>query len=49
MAHSLDIAVIAEGVETEQQWEQLKELNLDAIQGFIIDRPKLLTGEGDKT
>ena len=49
VAHSLDIAVIAEGVETEQQWEQLKELNLDAIQGFIIDRPKLLTGEGDKT
>ena len=45
VAHSLDITVIAEGVETEQQWQLLKELNLDAIQGYIIDRPKPLTGE----
>jgi diguanylate cyclase (GGDEF)-like protein len=43
VAHSLDITVIAEGVETEQQWQLLKELNLDAIQGYIIDRPKPLT------
>jgi len=42
VAHSLDITVIAEGVETEQQWQLLKELNLDAIQGYIIDRPKPL-------
>jgi EAL domain-containing protein (putative c-di-GMP-specific phosphodiesterase class I) len=45
VAHSLDITVIAEGVETEQQWQLLKELNLDAIQGYIIDRPKPLTEE----
>jgi diguanylate cyclase (GGDEF)-like protein len=45
VAHSLDIIVIAEGVETEQQWELLRELNLDAIQGYIIDRPKPLTGQ----
>ena len=44
VAHSLDINVIAEGVETEQQWEILKELNLDAIQGYIVDRPKQLVG-----
>jgi EAL domain-containing protein (putative c-di-GMP-specific phosphodiesterase class I) len=44
-AHSLDITVIAEGVETEQQWELLKELNLDAIQGYIIARPKPLIDE----
>ena len=42
VAHSLDIKVIAEGVETEQQWELLKELNLDAIQGYIVERPKPL-------
>ena len=42
VAHSLDINVIAEGVETEQQWELLKELNLDAIQGYIVERPKPL-------
>ncbi len=45
VAHSLDITVIAEGVETEQQWLLLKELNLDAIQGYIIDRPKPLIEE----
>ena len=45
VAHSLDITVIAEGVETEQQWQLLKELNLDAIQGYLIDRPKPLIKE----
>ena len=45
VAHSLDITVIAEGVETEQQWELLKELNLDAIQGYIVERPKPLLDE----
>ena len=43
VAHSIDITVIAEGVETELQWQLLKELNLDAIQGYIIDRPKQLS------
>lgn len=45
VAHSIDITVIAEGVETEQQWEVLRELNLDAIQGYVIDRPKPLLQE----
>jgi len=45
VAHSLDIDVIAEGVETEQQWELLKELNIDALQGYIVDRPKQITVE----
>ncbi|UCD65419.1 MAG: EAL domain-containing protein [Deltaproteobacteria bacterium] len=45
VAHSLDITVIAEGVETEEQWQQLKELNLDAIQGYIVERPMPLLGE----
>jgi diguanylate cyclase (GGDEF)-like protein len=40
VAHSLDIVVIAEGVETEHQWEILKELNLDAIQGYVVARPE---------
>jgi len=40
VAHSIDIGVIAEGVETEQQWQILRELNLDAIQGYVVDRPK---------
>ncbi len=45
VAHSIDVAVIAEGVETEQQWQLLAELNLDAIQGYIIDLPKPLSEE----
>jgi diguanylate cyclase (GGDEF)-like protein len=40
VAHSIDIVVIAEGVETEQQLHILKELNLDAVQGYVINRPK---------
>lgn len=45
VAHSLDITVIAEGVETELQWQQLKELNIDAIQGYIIEKPKPFPGD----
>jgi len=44
VAHSIDIMVIAEGVETEQQVQILKELNLDAIQGYVVDRPKPIKG-----
>jgi len=40
VAHSLDIEVIAEGVETEEQFGLLKELNLDAVQGYLIGRPE---------
>jgi diguanylate cyclase (GGDEF)-like protein len=40
VAHSIDIRVIAEGVETEQQVQILKELNLDGIQGYVVERPK---------
>ncbi len=40
VAHSIDIEVIAEGVETEQQAQILTGLKLDAIQGYLVDRPK---------
>ena len=40
VAHSLDILVIAEGVENEDQFSLLQELNLDAIQGYFIGRPQ---------
>ena len=39
LAHSLDIRVVAEGVETEQQLALLKERHCDIIQGFIYSRP----------
>ncbi len=39
MAKSLDIAVIAEGVESRQHAEILAEIGCDAIQGFGFARP----------
>lgn len=44
VAHSIDIDVIAEGVENEHQLSMLKKLNIDALQGYLIDRPKPMTG-----
>lgn len=38
VAHSIDVIVIAEGVETENQIRILQELNIDAVQGYIIER-----------
>lgn len=40
VAHSIDVIVIAEGVETENQMKLLLELNVDAVQGYIIDSSK---------
>lgn len=43
VAHSIDVIVIAEGVETENQIRILQELNIDAVQGYIIDQLKPVT------
>jgi len=39
MAHSLDMDVIAEGVESELQLRQLKALNCDQVQGLLFGKP----------
>lgn len=39
MAHSLNIKVVAEGVETEQQYRFLLENGCDEIQGFYFSKP----------
>ena len=39
MAHSLQMTTIAEGVETEEQANRLKELGCDEIQGYWFSRP----------
>jgi diguanylate cyclase (GGDEF)-like protein/PAS domain S-box-containing protein len=39
MAHSLDLRVIAEGVETQESKEFLKDQNCDFIQGYLVSRP----------
>jgi diguanylate cyclase (GGDEF)-like protein len=40
LAHSLEIRVNAEGVETEPQLQALKDQGCDEFQGFLLARPK---------
>jgi diguanylate cyclase (GGDEF)-like protein len=39
LAHSLEMDVVAEGVETASQLDQLKALMCDEVQGFLLGRP----------
>jgi len=39
LAQSLDLAVVAEGVETHAQLEKLRELGCDFVQGFYFAKP----------
>ncbi len=39
MAHSLELEVVAEGVETEEQLAFLQEQNCDRIQGYLFSAP----------
>jgi diguanylate cyclase (GGDEF)-like protein/PAS domain S-box-containing protein len=39
MGNSLKLNVIAEGVETQAQYDFLKENNCDQVQGFLFSRP----------
>ena len=39
LAHNLGLRVVAEGVETPDNWQHLKALGCDEIQGFLLGRP----------
>lgn len=39
MARKLGLKVLAEGVETERQWEILRGLDCDELQGYLFSRP----------
>lgn len=39
MAHSLELDIVAEGVETETQLRILRELEVDRIQGYLFSHP----------
>jgi diguanylate cyclase (GGDEF)-like protein len=40
MGKSLDISILAEGVETERQFEMLSEFGCNAVQGYLFGRPQ---------
>ncbi|MFT5218095.1 MAG: diguanylate cyclase (GGDEF)-like protein [Planctomycetota bacterium] len=39
LAHTLDMKVIAEGVETAETYDLLKEMGCDYVQGYYISKP----------
>jgi diguanylate cyclase (GGDEF)-like protein len=39
LGHNLGLRVVAEGVENQDAWEELKELGCDTAQGFFLGRP----------
>ena len=39
LAHSLRLTVVAEGVETEEQLQFMRERNCDQMQGYLLSRP----------
>lgn len=39
-AHGLDIQVIAESVETREEWDMLKSLRVDGVKGYGVARPE---------
>ncbi|BBI62215.1 hypothetical protein HSBAA_35210 [Vreelandella sulfidaeris] len=40
LARELGLKVVAEGVETEQQWHLLGNYAIDFIQGYLIAKPQ---------
>lgn len=39
LCHSLEITVVAEGIENEAQWERLRAEDCERFQGFLFGHP----------
>jgi len=39
LAKNLQLSTVAEGVETQEDWDLVKELDCDTVQGFFISKP----------
>ena len=39
LGHNLGLKVIAEGVESQESWDRLKEMGCDSAQGYFMSRP----------
>ncbi len=44
LAHTLDMKVVAEGVETAEQLQMLRDLECDQTQGYLLARPMEASG-----
>ena len=39
MIHGMGMKIVAEGIETEEQYEKMEEIKIDYIQGFYFSKP----------
>ncbi len=39
MAHSMQMTVVAEGVEDREQFDLLRDYGVDEIQGYLLSKP----------
>ncbi|WP_233855776.1 putative bifunctional diguanylate cyclase/phosphodiesterase [Paraburkholderia sp. HD33-4] len=47
LAHSLEMDVVAEGVETQSQLDKLRSMRCDEMQGFLLGKPVNATDFGE--
>ena len=47
LGHSMGFALIAEGLETQEQLEFVRELKCDEVQGYLLSRPMPIEEVGD--
>ena len=40
LAHSINLKVVAEGVEQPEQWHVLRDMRCDFVQGYLVARPQ---------
>ena len=39
MVHATGVKVVSEGVETQEQYDFINDLNIDEVQGYLISKP----------
>ena len=39
MIHGMGMKIVAEGIETEEQYKKMEEINIDYIQGYYFSKP----------
>ncbi len=40
LGHNLELEVVAEGVERTEQWDTLRDMGCDVVQGYLLARPQ---------